>query len=238
MRLFGKGRSTREDESAGEPGAVTEEAAADPAAAPSAAQSTGPAATTGPFDEADAPAGVTRVDLGALRVPPRPGMELRLELEEKTRRVVAATVGLAGSTVQLQAFAAPRRDGIWDEIRAEIATQVTKSGGSADEIPGSFGRELLARLPARTSDGRTAHRPARFVGVDGPRWFLRAVFSGPAAADEQAARPLEEVVRGTVVVRGAEAMAPRDLLPLRLPDQGGGEAQVSTTSDGATAAES
>lgn len=245
MRLFGKGRPTRDGEDDGESGVVPEEAAAGPAAptptgppaaGPPAAGSTAPASTTGPFDEADAPAGVTRIDLGALRVPPRPGMELRLELEDKTRRVVAATVGLAGSTVQLQAFAAPRRDGIWEEIRSEIATQVTKSGGSADEIPGSFGRELLARLPTRTSDGRTAHRPARFVGVDGPRWFLRAVFSGPAAADEHAARALEEVVRGTVVVRGTEAMAPRDLLPLRLPDQGGAEAQVSTSTDAATTA--
>jgi hypothetical protein len=31
------------------------------------------------------------------------------------------------------------------------------------------------------------------------------------------AKRLEEVFRATVVVRGGEAMAPRELLPLRLP---------------------
>ena len=57
-------------------------------------------------------------------------------------------------------------------------------------------------MPSAGPDGRTVFAPARFVGVDGPRWFLRAVFSGRAAIDEEAAQPLIEVVRGTVVVRG------------------------------------
>jgi hypothetical protein len=35
----------------------------------------------------------------------------------------------------------------------------------------------------------------------------------------EAGEVLESVVRELVVVRGAEAMAPRELLPLRLPDQ-------------------
>lgn len=175
---------------------------------------------SGPYDESEGDDGRARVDLGALRVPPRQGMELRLEVEDATKRVVAANIGLSGSTVQLQAFAAPRTEGIWDEIRTEIAAQVTKQGGSVDEVPGAFGRELLARLPARTADGRTSHRPVRFVGVDGPRWFLRAVFSGPAASDQDAARELEDVVRGIVVVRGPDAMVPREVLPLKLPPQG------------------
>jgi hypothetical protein len=61
--------------------------------------------------------------------------------------------------------------------------------------------------------------PVRFVGVDGPRWFLRAVLSGQAAVDESAASTLLDVVKATVVVRGDEAMAPRELLSLKLPDQ-------------------
>ncbi len=57
----------------------------------------------------------------------------------------------------------------------------------------------------------------RFAGVDGPRWFLRGLFAGPAAQDPQAAAPLEAVMRTVVVVRGEQPMAPRDLLELRLP---------------------
>lgn len=173
----------------------------------------------GPFDlsEVDDDEGAQRIDLGALRLPARDGMELRLEIEDKTQRVIAATVALDGSTLQLQAFAAPRTLGVWDDIRGEIAVQVTKQGGTADEVPGVFGRELIARIPVRTADGRTGHQASRFVGVDGPRWFLRGVFGGPASHDHAAATALEDVLRSCVVVRGTEAMAPRDLLTLTLP---------------------
>lgn len=179
----------------------------------------------GPWDvdEVDGPGG--RLDLGAILVPGRPGMELRMEIDKASGAVSAAAVSLGGSTLQLQAFAAPRTEGIWDEIRAEIAESVTKQGGSADDLPGPFGRELLARLPVRTPEGRTGHRPARFIGADGPRWFLRGVVTGKAAVDPEAAVELESVFADIVVVRGTEARAPRDLLTLRLPAQDGTPAQ-------------
>jgi Protein of unknown function (DUF3710) len=172
----------------------------------------------GPWDLSERPDAEGYVDLGGIRLRGRDGMELRLELDENTGAVSSATVHLGKSAVQLQAFAAPRRDGIWEEIRAEIVAGIQRQGGHADEVPGPFGRELIARIPARSPDGRTGHTPARFVGVDGPRWFLRAVFHGEAVHQQQAAQVLEEVVREVVVVRGPEAMAPRELLPLRLPD--------------------
>lgn len=174
---------------------------------------------SGPFDSGEVDDDVKRIDLGALRLPAREGMELRLEVEEKSQKVIAATVVLGGSTLQVQAFAAPRTLGVWDDVRGEIAVQVTKQGGTADEVPGAFGRELLARIPVRTTDGRTGHQVSRFVGVDGPRWFVRGVFGGPASHDAEAAAPLEDLLRSCVVVRGDEAMAPRDLLPLRLPTE-------------------
>ena len=180
---------------------------------------------TGPWDVSEVEASDAYVDLGGLWLPARDGMELRLEVEEESGRVIAATVQLGGSAVQLQAFAAPRTLGIWDEIRREIASSVTRQGGTADEMPGSFGRELLARVPSRTPDGRTTHQPARFVGIDGPRWFLRAVFHGEAAYQADQASELESLVREVVVVRGTEAMAPRELLTLRLPEGAPGAEQ-------------
>ncbi len=172
----------------------------------------------GPWDLSEQPETEGYVDLGGLRIRGREGMELRLEVEEATGAVNAATVQLGESAVQLQAFAAPRSEGIWEEIREEIAAGITQQGGTADEVAGVFGRELLARIPARTPDGRTGHQPARFAGIDGPRWFLRAVFHGRAVHDAEAAVELESVVRDLVVVRGADAKAPRELLVLRLPD--------------------
>jgi hypothetical protein len=172
----------------------------------------------GPWDVSERPDPEGYVDLGGLRLHGREGMELRLELDESTGAVSSATVQLGNSAVQLQAFAAPRSEGIWAEIREEIRDGISRQGGHADEVPGPFGRELIARIPARSPDGRTGHTAARFVGVDGPRWFLRAVFSGEAVHRPEAAEVLESVVRDLVIVRGAEAMAPRELLQLRLPD--------------------
>jgi hypothetical protein len=171
----------------------------------------------GPRDVSEVDDVSDMLDLGSVLVAPSQGMELRLELDETGEQVVGATVLMGESAVQIQAFAAPRSEGIWAEVRAEIGAGVTQQGGTADEVPGTFGRELLARVPAQTPEGRTTFQPARFVGVDGPRWFVRAVFTGPAALQPEAAVELERVVRGLVVVRGGDAMAPRELLPLRLP---------------------
>ncbi|MEE6286552.1 DUF3710 domain-containing protein [Georgenia sp. MJ173] len=183
-----------------------------------------PAPDRGPWDVTHVPELGTRIDLGALRVPARPGLKLRMEVEKKTGKVVATSISVAGSALQVQAFAAPRTQGLWDELRPEIAASVEKQGGTADEVDGPFGRELLARLPVTTPEGRSGHRPARFLGVDGPRWFLRGVISGRAAIDPDAAARLEELFADVVVVRGTEPRAPRDVLHLTLP----------TTSDAAT----
>lgn len=175
------------------------------------------APASGPYDVADKPSEEGYVDLGALRIAAAEGLQLRLEVEEKTQRVVAVTLDLNGSSLQLQAFAAPRSDTLWDDIREQIGKSVGSQGGTVDELEGVFGTELLAKVPAQAQDGSKGFRVARFVGVDGPRWFLRGVFGGPAAMDPAAAGPLEEVFRNVVVVRGEQPLPPRDLLQLRLP---------------------
>ncbi|WP_270889168.1 DUF3710 domain-containing protein [Pedococcus sp. 5OH_020] len=191
-------------------------------------------ASQGPFDSAEVDvADDGRLDLGALRIMGVPGMELRLEVDESAGQVVAATAVIADSAVQIQAFAAPRTMGIWDEIRHEIAESILSQGGTADEATGPLGTELRTRMPSAGPDGRTVFAPARFTGVDGPRWFLRAVFSGRAANDEEAAAPLLEVVRNTVVVRGDAAMAPREMLMLTLPEQAQAPVDAGEADDGA-----
>ena len=64
-----------------------------------------------------------------------------------------------------------------------------------------------------------APQPLRFLGVDGPRWFLRGLISGPAATDRRLAQPFEEIFGGVVVVRGDHAEPPRKPLDIRLPDE-------------------
>jgi hypothetical protein len=202
------------------------------------APDSGAADSHGPFDRSEVDGLDGRLDLGALWMTGMPGMELRLEVEQESQSVVGVTAVLGESAVQLQAFAAPRTEGIWDDIRTEIAASITSQGGTADVTSGPFGTELLARMPGQGPDGRTVFSPARFVGVDGPRWFLRAVLSGRAAIDEDAASALLDVVRATVVVRGDEAMAPRELLALKLPDQADPAAQDGEEGEPAMAAPS
>ena len=176
-----------------------------------------PSRAAGPFDRSEVDDAEGRLDLGSLWLAGVPGMELRLEVDQEAQTVVGVTAVLGESAVQLQAFAAPRSEGIWADIRSEIAASITRQGGTAEDAAGPLGTELQTRMPGQDAAGRTIFSPARFLGVDGPRWFLRAVLSGRAAIDPEAAEPLIDVVRSTVVVRGDEPMAPRDLLPLQLP---------------------
>ena len=125
-----------------------------------------------------------------------PGMELRLEVDPATQLVNAATAVVDDSALQLQAFAAPRSGSLSDEIRGEIAAAVETSGGTAEEHVGSLGAELRTRMPSAGPDGRTVFAPATFLGVDGPRWFLRGVLSGRAAIDEAAAAAARRGLQG------------------------------------------
>ena len=180
---------------------------------------------TGPWDVDDVPDdGVTRLDLGSILVPGLPGVEIQVNVDEASGTVAAVTAIHEGSALQLQAFAAPRGEALWPQVRRELAAGITKDGGladvdeSADPPPGGT---IKARLPFPQPDGKMGMADVRFVGTDGPRWMLRGVLSGAAAADPGSADVLMQVYRGTVVVRGGEAFAPSEPLPLHLPQEGG-----------------
>lgn len=172
---------------------------------------------SGPWDVAEPHPELPRVDLGSLQVPVFEGMDIQLVFAEQHGAWV--TVRHQLSELQVQAFAAPKRSGLWEEVRAEIAAEIAGAGGQAAEREGPFGLELLGHVPGEPGQPASGVRPIRFVGVDGPRWFLRGLFAGAAAADPAAAAPLESVLREVVVVRGDHPMPPRDLLELRLPPE-------------------
>ncbi len=186
-----------------------------------------PAQTTGPYDEHDAPDDeLPRIDLGALHVPVRPGIEMRLDMNE-AQQVIAVTLANRESQMQLGVFAAPRNEGIWDEVRAEIRESITSQRGAAKERAGGpFGTELVGTLK---SEGGTS--PVRFLGVDGPRWFVRAMVLGPAAAEPTKAKVFEEVFRNTVVVRGREPLPVREAVPLQLPKEAAAQLEAQQSAD-------
>src|SRR5690349_21386273 len=172
-----------------------------------------PAPEFGPWDVRYAPADVQRLDLGSLQIPAVDGVEVRVQANPDG--AVEQIVLVDGdSALQLGVFAAPRSEGIWNEVREEIAGAMAADGVAPREIDGPYGVELTARV--NTPDGPA---DVRFVGVDGPRWMVRALYQGAAAADPSREGALGVVLSGLVVVRDQEARPVREALPLRLPKE-------------------
>lgn len=172
----------------------------------------------GPYDVRDVPRDENRLDLGSIQVAPGHDIELRLEMDQNTGKVASVTAVKGASALQMVAFAAPRSRGIWAEVRDEIAESVSSQGGAPEVREGAFGDELV--IP------QAGGAVMRLVGIDGPRWMVRGVFNGPAAGDEGAEREaLEAVFRSLVIVRGEDAMPPREQLPLTLPSEMQAEGQ-------------
>jgi Protein of unknown function (DUF3710) len=164
----------------------------------------------GPYDVSAAPPGA-RLDLGSLQIPAVEGVDVRVQASQDG--AIQQVILVHGdSALQLGVFAAPRSEGIWDEVREEIRHSFYTEGVATEETDGEYGVELRARVPAE--GGLT---DLRFVGVDGPRWMVRAVYQGRAASDPATAGPLDECLSGLVVDRGQEAKPVREPLPLRLP---------------------
>lgn len=212
--MFGRGRKGSERDAAQGPEVVDDaEGVEGHEGEGRTGRSTAAIVADGPYDITQAPDdGINRLDLGSLRLPTLPGIQVQFQVEEATGVPLTVLVTDGRSAMELSVFAAPKSRGLWEEVRTEILATVEASGGR--EAGGSFGRELRMALPTG-QPGQAV--PARMLGVDGPRWFLRAVITGVAGEDPGAAPLLEETLRQTVVARGDGAMPVRDPLPLTLP---------------------
>ena len=186
--------------------------AAAPGSLAAEAPATAPEEDTGPYDISEAPGGM-RVDLGSLQIPAIDGVEIRAQAGENGV-IQQLELSHGANALQLGVFAAPRTDSLWEEIRPEIRKALLADGVGSEEIPGRWGTELQARL--RTPQG---FDDLRFVGIDGPRWMVRALFRGPAAVDPAQAGPLNDCLAGLVVNRDEQARPTREALPLRLPQE-------------------
>jgi hypothetical protein len=169
--------------------------------------------SAGPFDSSEVIQIRPSVDFGALQVPIHEDVALKLEVEESSSRIVALTIEHRGSSLQLQAFSAPASQGIWHEIRSALDQSIESQGGKTETVVGPLGPELNAQIPTR--DG--SFRLAKFVGVDGPKWFLRGVISGLALGDTLAMSYMIDIFRSVAVMRGNAPMPPKELLQLTAP---------------------
>ena len=166
--------------------------------------------THGPFDEEDLDpehAAAERVDFGAVQVPVPRGGEVSVEPEDG--RLQAVHVMLPAGRLSVSALAAPRTEGLWPDLAAEIDESLREGGATVRSFTGEWGRELHAR---------TGDASSLFVGVDGPRWMLYGVATGPTGSARELDAALRVMLRGTVVVRGRSPYPVRTVLPLTVPE--------------------
>ena len=224
MGLFGFGKKKRQSEEALEASAEENEEAVDAAenvdeaqegvALPKpSAEYEGRGDKHGPWDVEDenVPDYDEYLDMGSYYLPFLKGIELRVKANRATQQVLGTTITYGSSSVEIEAFAAPKTLGLWDDVRADLI----EANKDAKEVEGVFGTELA--LPVTVKGGRKVL--TRIVGVDGPRWMLRGIFSGKAATDPEGeeANALNQFFADIVVERGDDPLAPRDLIPMHPP---------------------
>ncbi len=173
-------------------------------------------AKLGPFDVSEVGVLIPYLDFGSIRIAPGQDMQIRADVEESTKRVIALTIEIAGHRIQMQAFASSKAAGIWGDTMAAIESGITAQGGNCEKLSGLLGPELKAQVHVE-ENGKKVLRESRFIGVDGPRWFLRGVLSGPQLYLHTNYEALIDIFRATAVNRGNIAMPPGELLPLTLP---------------------
>ncbi len=177
----------------------------------------------GPFDieEVDLDGEVPRIDLETMVITPWDGLNLQLQVDEQTRRVVAVTGVWADSGLELVLLAAPARGGLAEELRAATAAEADELGGSAEIADGPFGPEIRRVLPHTGPQGEQLYHVSRVWFAEGPRWLLRGTLLGEAALDTEditKAAPFVEFFRNVVVRRGDQPMVPGDRITMRLPE--------------------
>jgi len=159
----------------------------------------------------------TRVDLGCLSVKGRPGLEIRLQVDEASQQVGAVMLVAEDGAMELRAFAAARHEDLWPTIRPQISSEAARRGGTATEVQGPFGPALELMVPTAGPDGKSVAQQSTVMGIAGPRWLLRVTTFGRPAVEFKPDGLLEQALCDVVVDRGSEAMPPGEALPLRLP---------------------
>lgn len=168
---------------------------------------------TGPHDSSEVPSTLGYLSFGSILMPTIEGVSVRAEVDEQTNAIVAVSFEHQGSVLQVSVFSAAKSEELWPEISQQLAETIIASGGTAVESTGGFGKQLEAVL---LTNGEK--REIRFIGFDGPRWFLRGAISGPALTDANAALNMEDIFRSLVIDRGSSPLPPREPLPLKVPE--------------------
>ena len=168
----------------------------------------------GPWDSTEKNIGddPAYLDFGSLLIRGRPGFNLQMPVDDDQGTIGSIVLVTEESGLELRAFADARSGGLWDAVRTDLVTEAERLDGQAETVDGPFGTELRIRVPVTLPDGEDGFQPSRIIGIEGPRWLLRATFLGREALEPTDDGLLVQALRDVVVVRGDEPRAPRDAL--------------------------
>jgi hypothetical protein len=158
------------------------------------------------------------VDLGALIVRGSWTAYSSLPAEGDEGELGSVVLVAEDAALELRAFASSRSGGLWDDVRDDLILEVTRLGGQSQQISGPFGPELHIRVPVELPEGEEGFQPSRIIGIEGPRWLLRATLLGEAGLNPSDEGVLMDALRDTIVVRGDEPRIPREALLLTVPE--------------------
>lgn len=150
----------------------------------------------------------THLDLGSVLIPVVDGGQVSVEMSaEHEPQAVYLETELG--RISVASYAAPKSPGQWRDVVGELAESLRAEGAETTVVQEQWGREVVAVLAGGVH---------RFIGVDGPRWMVRAVASAPEHSADELAQLARTVVSESVVRRGDEPYPPRTPLPLTLPE--------------------
>lgn len=177
----------------------------------------------GPFDisEVDLDADeIERLDFGCVILTPFEGMQMQLQVDQRTKKVQAALVMAGPSAIEIALFAAPSQSTMVGEIRDEMIAATEKAGGRVTLAEGPFGTEVRRIVPMNDPKGNRVYHVSRTWFAEGPKWMLRGVVMGEAAQAsgiDGVSELVYEFFSNTVVRRDHQPRVPGDLIPMTLP---------------------
>ena len=178
----------------------------------------------GPFDidDFDDPsvATVARLDLGSVLIPMPDAGQVQVELSD-TGVPSAIWVVTAHGRFTIAAYAAPKSAGLWREVAAELAESLRKDAPKVSIEDGPWGREVVGV-------GAENAGVVRFIGVDGYRWMIRCVVSGPHERVDALTEQARAALADTVVRRGDTPLPVRTPLPIQLPEPMAAQLRAAT----------
>lgn len=178
----------------------------------------------GPFDidDFDDPsvAAVARLDLGSVLIPMPEGGQVQVELNN-TGAPSAIWVVTPNGRFTIAAYAAPKSAGLWREVASELADSLRKDTAKVSIEDGPWGREVVGV-------GAENAGVVRFIGVDGYRWMIRCVVSGPHDRIDALVGQARDALADTVVRRGDTPMPVRSPLPIQLPEPMAAQLRAAT----------